>query len=40
MFQHLRIIEDIDYGRNQSKKPWPTIFSLKRQYIHAAVNIQ
>ena len=33
MFQYLRIIKDIAYNRNQSKKIWPTIFSLKGQYI-------
>ena len=29
----IKIIKDIDYNRNQSKKIRCTIFSLKRQYI-------
>ena len=33
MFQYLRIIKDIAYNRDQSKKICPIIFSLKRQHI-------
>ena len=38
MFQYLRIVQDVDYNRNQSKKIWSTIFSLKRQYIYGSKN--
>ena len=31
--RYLRTIKDIDYNRNQSKKVWPTIFSLKGQFV-------
>ena len=39
MFHYLRMIKDIDYNRNQSKKIWPTIFFFTKA-IYAAVKIQ